>query len=31
VRCIVAPTIMRDEAARRLLAEAALAAAGIEP
>ncbi|TAK68777.1 MAG: 2-phospho-L-lactate transferase [Dehalococcoidia bacterium] len=30
-RCLVAPTIMRDEAARRSLAEAALASAGIDP
>ncbi len=31
VRCVVAPTIMRDEATRRALASAALSAAGIEP
>ena len=31
VRCIVAPTIMRDDAASRSLAEAALAAASVEP
>lgn len=30
VRCIVTPTVMRDEASRRSLAGAALAAAGIE-
>ena len=30
VRCVVAPTVMRDEATRRALASAALSAAGLE-